>query len=360
MFTLLIFILIFSILIIAHESGHFFLARVMGVRVEQFSLGFGPRLFRKKKKGTEYSVSAIPFGGYVKLAGDNPEEYKGKPDEYLSQAPGRRFWIIFAGPLLNYILGFLCFWMIFFLGYPTLTTKVGGLLDGFGAKETGIQAGDRIIAVGGKKVEYWEELQEAVRAQKGAENVSVLISRKDKEIKLEVPLKQKQVDNLLGEKQKVGLLGITPFDEVVKVRHGFVQSFGLGLSKTIEITSMTYKGLWRMITGKLSIRESVTGPLGMFYITSKVASVGFIAVLHFIAILTISLAIFNILPFPVLDGGHIMFIGLEKLRGKSVSAKTEQVLTQAGMTLIIAFALFVTYNDLVRFFGDKIQKFFVK
>src|SRR4030042_1455801 len=150
MITFLIFIFILSILIIVNEFGHFIAAKSAGVRVEKFSLGFGPQLLKKKRDNTEYSLSAIPLGGYVKLAGDNLEEYKGKSFEYLAKTPGERFRIIFFGPLLNYILGFLCLWLIFFVGYPTLTTKVGGLIDGFGAKVAGLEVGDKIIAVDGK------------------------------------------------------------------------------------------------------------------------------------------------------------------------------------------------------------------
>src|SRR3989338_7818241 len=122
MFSFLIFLLILSVLIVVHELGHFIAARKFGVRVEKFSLGFGPQIFRKKNKDTEYSIAAIPLGGFVKLAGDNLEEFKGKPDEYFSKPPGKRFWIIFSGVLVNYISGFLLFSALFFVGYPTLTT----------------------------------------------------------------------------------------------------------------------------------------------------------------------------------------------------------------------------------------------
>jgi len=139
-----------------------------------------------------------------------------------------------------------------------------------------------------------------------------------------------------------------------------MESFGLGANKTIDLTITTYKALWRMISGRMSMRESVTGPLGIFYITSKAAQIGIIAVLHLLAILNISLAIFNLLPFPVLDGGHILFLGLEKIRGKALHIKTEQVITQIGVTVIISLALFITYNDFLRLFQDKITNFLNK
>lgn len=360
MITFPIFLLILSILIIVHEFGHFFAARRTGVRVEKFSLGFGPQIFKRKIKDTEYSVAAIPLGGFVKLAGDNLEEFKGSPDEYFSKPPGKRFWIIFSGAFLNYILGFIFLWLIFFVGYPALTTKVGGLMDGFGAIDAGLKAGDKIIEVDGQKVIYWEEMQNIVQRKKSSEKVNLVILRDNKELKIPVSIKEKEFEDRLGKKHSIGLLGISPFDELIKIRHGFFESFVLGANKTWELTTLTYQGLWNMITGKLSLRESVTGPLGIFFITSKAASMGIIALLHLMAVLNVSLAVFNLLPFPVLDGGHILFLGIEKIRGRTLGQKAEKAITQIGISILITLVVFVTYNDIVRLFGDKIQKIFVK
>lgn len=358
MIALLIFLFILGLLIVVHEFGHYASAKRLGVKVEEFSLGFGPRILFKKKGGTEYSISAIPLGGYVKFAGDTPEEYKGNSDEYLAQSPGRRARIIFCGPLLNYLLGFLCFWVILFAGYPTLTTKVGGLIDGFGAKEAGLKVGDKIIAVDGVKVDYWEDLQKMVQ-EKGPVRARLSIIRDNQEQGIDVEIKAKELDDIFGAKRSIGLLGITPFDEIVKVRHGFFESFGLGIQKTWALSALTYKALWRMATGNLSLRDSVTGPLGIFYITSKAASLGIIAVLHLIAVLSISLAIFNLLPLPVLDGGHLFLLIIEKIRGRPLNVKVDRIITQAGITMMICLALLVTYNDLSRAFGDKIAQFFM-
>ena len=357
MITFFIFLLILGLLIIIHEFGHFIVAKKLGVRVEKFSFGFGKRILSKKKNGTEYSISLIPLGGYVKLAGDSLEEFKNNPDEYLSKKPSQRAQIIFCGPLLNYILGFLCFWLVFFAGYPTLTTKVGGLIDGFGAKDAGIQVGDKIIAVDGKKVDFWEDLQMAIQAKKAATRVLLSVLRDNKEYAIEVKIKEKQLDDALGQKRNVGLIGITPKDEIVKVKHGFLKSFVLGINKTLDLTVMTYKALWRMITGKLSMRESITGPLGIFYITSKAANLGIVALLHLVAVLSVSLCIFNLLPLPVLDGGHIVLLAIEKIRGRQLGIKAERVITQVGFTLIVSLAIFATYNDMLRLFGDKLSKF---
>ena len=356
MIAVLIFILILSLLIIVHEFGHFIAARRTGVRVEEFSLGFGPQLFVKKVGDTKYSLSLIPLGGYVKMAGDNLLECKGKSDEYFSKSPGKRFQIIFCGPLLNYILGFLFFWVIFFVGYPTLTTKVGGLIDGYGAKIAGIQVADKIIAVNGKEVSTWEDLQNQVQKNKTNDAIELWLIRNNQKLKFNVAIKSKVLDNQLGEKKVLGIIGITPFDEVIEVRHGLLESAYLGLKKTIDLTVMTYKGIWRLASGKMSMRDSMTGPLGIFFITSQAAKLGIIAVAHLVAVLSVSLAVFNLFPLPILDGGHIFLLGLEKLRKKTLGIKAEQVVNNIGVSMMIMLALFVTYNDILRLYGEKISK----
>jgi len=360
MISILIFIFILSLLIIVHEFGHFIAARRAGVRVEEFSLGFGPQLFARKIGDTKYSLSLIPLGGYVKMAGDALGECKGIADEYFSKSPGKRFQIIFCGPFLNYVLGFLFFWVILFVGYPTLTTKVGGLIDGYGAQTAGLQIADKIIAINGVAVNTWEDLQEQIQKNKAADSLALLLMRNDQKLEFNVMLKSKVLDNQLGEKKTLGIIGITPFDEVVEIRHGFMESAYLGLKKTFDLTIMTYQGIWRLASGKMSMRDSMTGPLGIFFITSKAAKLGIIALMHLIAVLSISLAVFNLLPLPVLDGGHIFLLGLEKLRKKALGIKAEQIINNIGVSLMIMLALFVTYNDILRLYGDKISKLVVK
>jgi regulator of sigma E protease len=355
--SIIIFLFMLGLLIVVHEAGHFMAAKKVGVRVEKFSLGFGKHLLVRKKGDTEYCLSAVPLGGYVKLAGDNLEEFKGKPDEYFSKSPGNRAKIIVSGPLVNYVMGFLCFWLIFFAGYPTLTSKVGGLLDGLGAKEAGIQVGDTITAIDGKQVSSWETLQDAIQDKKSSSSIIVSVLRDKKPLQISVKIKEKELDDILGAKQKVSLIGISPAEDIITVRHGFAESFLLGVRKTWGLTVLTYRALGRMITGRMSIKDSVTGPLGIFFITKQAAGHGIIAILHLIAVLNISLAIFNLLPFPVLDGGHIVLLALEKIRGRGISVKAEQVITNIGLTVIIMLALVVTYNDVLKF-GDKIFKFF--
>ncbi len=357
MISILVFVVMFGILIVVHEFGHFIVAKKQGVKVEKFALGFGPALLKKKEGDTEYSICAVPLGGYVKLAGDNLEEYKGKNYEYLSKTPFARAKIVFFGPLLNYLLGFLCFCLVFFAGYPTLTTKVGGLLDGYGAKESGIVAGDKIISVDGKTLNSWDDLQMAIYDKEPGAQVKIDYLRANNLLHANVILKKKEVDDQLGKKRNVGLLGITPdFSQTIKIRHNFFQSVTLGAEKTWMITVITYKAIWRLVSGSLSLRDSVTGPIGIFVITAKAAHTGLASILNLIGLLSVSLAIFNLLPLPALDGGHILLLFIEKIRGRYLSIKVEKVITQAGFMFLIFLVVIVTYNDILRFFGDKITK----
>lgn len=356
MLNLVVFFVVLSGLIIIHEFGHFIAAKKIGVKVEKFALGFGPVILKKKKRETEYSINAVLLGGYVKLAGDSLEEWQNKSDEFLSKKPHQRAAVIFAGPLLNYIMGIIFLWLVLLIGYPILTTKIGGLIDGFGAKEAGIQVNDKITAVDGTKVRFWEDLKKIIEVKKENSVVKISVLRGNSEYSFDVKVKTKDSNDPMRRKQRIGILGVVPSDEFVEMKYGFAESFLLSINKAWEMTIMTYKGLWFMLSRQLSMRESVTGPLGIFYITSKVASEGLIAVIHLVAVLNISLALFNLLPLPILDGGHLFFLIVEKIRGKALSVKADRIITQIGFSFIITLAVFVTYNDIVKLFGDKIMK----
>lgn len=344
-----IFIIVLSVLILVHESGHFIVAKKAGVRVEQFSLGFGPRLFKWKKQETEYIICAIPLGGFVKLAGDSPEEFKGHPWEYLAKPVGQRAKIVFFGPLLNYALAFICFWAIFFLGFPNLATRVGGLVDGFGAQEAGIEVGDKIISIDGEDVAIWQELQDIVQKKKEGDITVISLLRDEEKLEIPIRIKQEKINTVWGEKKSIGLIGIKPGDELIKVRYGFIQSFFMGAGRLLYLSLLTVKSLLWILIGKVSFHESVTGPLGIFYITREAAGLGIIPLIQVVAVISMSLAIFNLLPLPVLDGGHLLFLIIEKLRGRRLSARIEKIVTQIGFSLILLLIMSVFYNDLLKY-----------
>ncbi len=346
MLSTITFVIILSILILIHEAGHFLVAKRLGIKVETFSLGFGNKLLSYKRKGTEYCLSLIPLGGYVKMAGETPYESdrKGSKDEFMSKPIYARASVLAAGPVSNYLLGFLIFAAVFTVGNPQMTSKVGGLIDDYPAKAAGLKEGDRIIELNGKKVFYWDEILDVVHnTTKGS--ISLKVNRDNKEIPFVLIPRVKEFKNIFGQEVKVGLLGIAPSDEIKYVKHNPLEALHLAAVKTWDITWMTYLSLWRIATGAMSLKESVAGPIGIFVATSKVASAGIAYVLGFMAILSISLGIFNLLPIPVLDGGHILFLIIEKIRGKIVSEKVYELANNAGVAFLVVLMVFVIYND---------------
>ncbi|MFA5362303.1 MAG: RIP metalloprotease RseP [Candidatus Omnitrophota bacterium] len=359
--SVIVYILILSILIVVHEFGHFIAARKMGVKVERFSIGFGPRLYSRKGKETEFTLCVIPFGGFVKLTGENAGECQGGADEFMTKPVWRRFVVLFSGVCLNYLLGIFCLWLVFMMGYPRLLANVGTVKEGYGAQQAGIRAGDAIVGIDGKKLRFFDELQEAVYKKSGGDTVKLAVQRAGKDYVFDVRVKAEEVTDAFSQKVKIGLIGISPAEASINVRHGFFESMPLAVRKSLDATGLIYKALWRVVTGKMSFRSSMTGPLGIFDITAKAVKVGLGAVINVMAVLSISLAVFNMLPLPALDGGYIFLLLVEKIRGRGLSQRSEKVFFQAGVTLLITLTVFVFYNDLVRLgVFDKLHKLFVK
>ena len=347
-----------SVLILVHEFGHFLTARRLGVKIERFSLGFGPIIFSFKRKDTEYCLSLIPVGGYVKMAGENPSEpLLGEKWEYRSQPVKNRFLIVFSGPLLNYLLGFFVFWLVFSTGYPTVTTRVGEVVKEYPAEKAGIQKGDLILKIDQNPVNNWEELTEIIHNTK-KDSLDILLKREDKIMVVTVSPRRETLTDILGRKREISLIGIKPSEEFIKIKYPFLKSGIMAIEKVSSLTRLTFLALLRIVMGKLSVKDSVSGPLGIFFITKWAGELGIAYLLNLLAVLSVSLALFNLLPIPVLDGGHILFLLIEKLRGRAISLKTQETITQIGMTILIILMIFVFYNDLLRFqILEKIVKF---
>lgn len=349
MLSLISFIVVLSILVVAHEFGHFIVAKKMGVRVEKFSIGFGPEIFGITRQETRYSVSIIPLGGYVKLSGETGAEgLKGEKWEYLSRTVGERMRIIFAGPLLNYILAFVIFSFVFMTGSPTLTSVIGKVMPGYPAESSGLKAGDKILNINGKGVIYWDDVTKIVHTSKNQE-MKLVVERGGQKVSVIVMPKSQEMDTIFGSRKNISIIGIVPSGDVVFVKYGFFKSIYMGAERLWTLTYITCRALWASVTGSIPIKESITGPIGIFYITGQAAKLGLVYLLQLMGVLSASLAIFNLLPVPVLDGGHILFLAIEKIRRKPVSIKMQENITQVGMSLLIVLMLFVFYNDFMRF-----------
>lgn len=357
--TVLIVIAVFSVLILIHEAGHLIAAKRAGVRVEVFSLGFGKRLFGIKKGDTDYRVSLLPLGGYIRMAGEDPSEASGEDYELSSKPVGKRFWVITAGAFTNYVFAFLLFWVIFMIGIPTLSNEVGQVLKGYPAQDSGIMVGDQVLSINGIKTEYWDDIVGAIRKDPALDDVmDFRVMRDGKERTIGIKPEISTVTNIFGQTISRPMIGIAPQSKVLSVAYDPFRALYHGGKRLFVLTGMTYKGIWLLITGGMPIKSSVSGPIGIANLMGQAAKLGIVPLLIITAHVSMALAIFNLLPFPVLDGGHIIFLSLEKLRGKPLSIKAQEIITQAAMVLLIAFALFVSWQDVLKFtpLGERFQK----
>lgn len=355
----LAFLFVLGILVLVHEFGHFIVARMFKVRVEIFSIGFGKKIFSLKKRDTEYRISLVPLGGYVKLAGENPTEArKGEDWEMLSKSPGERAAIVSAGPIFNYLIAFVLFSLVFFVGIPTPTTMVGEVGSGYPAEKAGLQKGDRIIAVDGKEVKFWEDLSSLIHSKTEGRQIELEIQRNEQNFTVSIIPKVELTKNIFGEDIKIGLVGITQSNEEKIARYGFLESIQLGAKYIVLITKGFCFAFYRIILGKMSVRASFGGPILIFQLAGRAAESGFMKLLFMTAVLSVNLAIINLFPIPVLDGGHLLFLFFEKLKGKPASIRVQEIAMRIGLSLLVTLMIFVFYNDLARIgFFEKVISF---
>jgi len=367
--SFVIFIFILSILILVHEWGHFITARKCGVKVEQFALGFGPKLFGWMHDGTEFCLCAIPLGGFVKMAGDEREKCAGSSDEYFTKSAGQRALIILMGPVVNLILAYVCFWVVFMIGYVDMDLSsqrvapiVGQVLDHSPAQQAGLKLGDKILSINGHPIGHWLELQDLITGSTG-NTLALTVERAHQDISMTITPQETDQKDIFGREHITRRIGVGPMPinnakDIVVTRYGVVESFGKAGEELWSITVKTYSALYEMAIGARSPKEAM-GIVGMFFVIKFALTIGFAFVLHIVGIISASLAIFNLLPVIPLDGGHLFLIGLEKLRGKALSMKTDQFIARTGFTLIIMLALFVFYSDFERIgLIDKVVKLY--
>jgi len=352
MVTILATVVVLGILIFVHEVGHFLLAKLLGVRVEVFSLGFPPKLVSKKVGDTDYRLSVIPLGGYVKLLGENPTEavpLELQPYSFHHHPLWHRTLIVLAGPGFNLLFAILALFLIFsFSGIPYLTTEIGGVKPDSPAAEAGLRPGDRIITLDGQAVQRWEDLAARIRA-KGERPLIIGVKRGEEEFQVEIAPRRMEATNIFGEKVSTFLIGVSASEKMAVEEVSLEEALIQGGAYTFRIVGLTLQSIYKLLTRDIPI-NTLGGPILIAQVAGQQAAQGVTNLVHFMAMLSVNLALLNLLPIPILDGGHLVFILWEALRGKPVAVKHREMAQALGMMLILALMLLVFYHDLLRVF----------
>ncbi|QDP40209.1 RIP metalloprotease RseP [Radiobacillus deserti] len=415
--TIIAFILMFGLLVFVHEFGHYYFAKRAGMLVREFAIGFGPKVFSFVKNETLYTIRLIPAGGYVRVAGEDPEIIDLKPGQHVglefnadgkvnkiiinnkskhpqarvvevdkadldhrliiegfdideeerlvfevdekafyimdeqetqiapynrqfaSKTKGQRFMQLFAGPLMNFLLSIVIFFILGFAqGIPTEEAIIGNVQQDSPAEEAGFQPGDEVLQIDGNAIGSWEEFQSIVQASP-EEELTMTVNRNGEQVDVEVvPAAVK------GQDKEIGQIGIQ-----VALERSVLKSIPYSVEQTYEWSKLILTNVTKLITGQFSI-EALSGPVGIYDTTDKVIQTGFMNFLMWTAALSVNLGIINLLPLPALDGGRLLFIGIEAVRGKPMDPQKEGIVHFIGFALLILLMLVVTWNDIQRIF----------
>ena len=433
--TVFYFVVTLGGLVLVHELGHFLAAKLSGMRVDTFSIGFPPRAFGKKIGETDYCVSWIPIGGYVKIAGMIDESFDTEflekapqPWEYRSKPIWQRMLVISAGVIMNIFLAIAIFWGINYTQGRTLreTTEIGYVANGSPAAIGGLREGDRILKINGEPITHWDLIYSAIYLETSGSDITIDVLRSGKEEALHIPrtgipeptetsfgiipINTEVVITTVEPGKPADQLGLKPMDVLVslngtpikynqkvidlvkanagkpldvewrrgseklkgtttpsedgrigislearytgpstKVEYSIFEAFPEGLKDIVKVTSLSVQQIWQMVSGKVEFSKNVGGPIKIAQMATQTAEHGIISYLGFMALLSISLAILNILPFPALDGGHLVFLVYEGIFRREIPVKIKLGLQRAGFVLLLTFMAFVIYNDIVNF-----------
>lgn len=380
MVTLIVSIIMFLVLISFHEFGHFIIAKAMNFKVDEFSVGMGPLILKKQKGETQYSIRALPLGGYCKFEGEDESDAK-DPRAFSNQKPWKRLLVLLAGGVFNVILGFMLFMIIVPATSPISTNVVDKVVQGSYIEESGMLPDDRIIAINGKKVSFYNDISLYTQNFTKDENATVKVLRgKDKidfsfkptqqivtytytdngiDVKESINGKEntrfvEYSDNVKKDESKIGqsetatryIIGFTPKRENVN----FFNVWGEAWNETKFTVKLVYQSFWQMITGKIGINE-LSGPVGIVSEVNNAVKSGsrsWLYVLNLIALLTINLGVFNLLPVPALDGGRIVFVLWEMITRKPVPPEKEGIVHAVGMALLLLFVVFISFHDVMK------------
>jgi len=360
------FLLVLTVLVFVHEYGHYWVARRNGIRVEVFSIGFGPEIFGfNDRAGTRWKFSAIPLGGYVKMFGDaDPASRPGAGLEAMSaeerrvsffhQSVGRRAAVVVAGPLANFVFAVAALALLFTVyGQPFTPPVIVQVQPGGPAAAAGIQPGDRVIEIDGKAVERFEDVFQTV-VLSPERTLNVVLERGGERLSLAVTPRSVRVEDRFGNVHTIGRLDVLRGPDEY-VRRDPVTALWHAARETVKLSVGTLNAVGQMITGVRGTEE-LGGPLRIAQMSGEVAQAGLVSLIWFMAILSINLGLLNLFPVPMLDGGHLLFYGIEAIRGRPLGARAQDYGFRIGLALVLTLAVFATWNDLVYL---RVVEFFV-
>jgi regulator of sigma E protease len=337
MLTIVAWIVVFGVLVAVHELGHYFVAKAFHMHVDEYSLGFGPALFSRQWGETQYSLRAVPLGGYVRVRGMDGQS-TGDPDDYPNRPRWQRFSVIFAGPVMNIVLAVILYAIALGLvGAPTATTTIQHLIAHYPAQHAGIRAGDRIVAIDGQHITNGNQVSTII-ARHAHNQIRVAVMRGRQHLNF---LVHPRYDRHL----KQYLIGIQLGLKVVHLN--VFAAMAKGLSSTFQLVGLWFAYLYGMITGHKGF--AVMGPVGIAIQVGAAARAGWYWLITLGAMLSANLALFNILPVPVLDGSRLFLLGVEGVRRRAMDPQRESMIHMVGMAFLLLFVIFVTYHDVVHY-----------
>jgi regulator of sigma E protease len=356
------FLFVLTVVVFFHELGHFWVARRCGVKIDAFSVGFGPELLGwTDRQGTRWRLAAIPLGGYVRFHGDdsaastpdlNALAKMGAAEKSVSfyhKPVGQRAAVVAAGPIANFILAIVIFASMFALfGKQVTPPRVDAVQAGSAAESAGFKGGDLVLTIDGKPVESFGDMQRIVGASPG-QALAVVVERGSAQVALTATPQMREMKDNFGNVMRIGVLGISRSpnaSEVVTQRYGPIEAVQLGFAETWFVVERTMTYIGRMIVGRESA-DQLGGPIRIAQVSGQVASLGFVALLHLTAVLSISIGLLNLFPVPLLDGGHLLFYAIEALRGRPLSDRAQEYGFRIGLALVVMLMIVATWNDLL-------------
>ncbi len=330
MLTAIAAIFVFLLVVVIHEGGHFSVAKLVGIKVNEFAIGMGPKLFQKTKGETTYTLRALPIGGYVKMEGEDEES--DDPRGFSKVSVWSRIAVVSAGAIMNFVLAIVVLSIVAFaMGHPT--TTIDEVLAGSPAMEYGVKSGDKIVSIDGVEIKDWNQIVDTINSSDTSKELSINVNR-DGTI---IPL---QVKPMLEDERVV--IGIVPESE-----KSFIKSIGSGFKDTWYFLKLMFNFIGMLFQGQVSTND-LAGPVGVINVIGDQAKLGFINLLYILGFISVNLGFFNLLPIPALDGSRIVFLLVEALRGKPVDPKKEGFIHLIGFVFLISLMLLVTYKDLIR------------